>query len=412
MSLALALGLGAIAFFLALEGFFSGSEIALVNADRVRLKAHAEDGDANAALALTLLEDEPRLLGTCLIGTNICVVSGSAIATGLLVSFGVTSSWAITLAFAPAVLIFGEALPKTIMQHHADTVAPRVARPLRVFASLFSPFLAVVDLWNRALTGVFGDTRPDESITREELIDLLDEEASSPIDPEERRLIMGLLSLTESTVEACMTPLIRVVGVNEHATIGVAADMAVRTNHSRLPVYRQRIDHVVGLVHQADLLFMPDDAAAIDDVVRPVRFVPEGKRADDLFQEMRENREHFVVVVDEYGGCVGIVTLEDLLEVFVGEIADEREDVAPTLQRLEDGSWHVPGNTELDEVIEATGLDLPEGGYETLAGLVLTTLGHIPEAGEQIELPGAVIVVDDASDRAIRGLRLRLTDAA
>lgn len=406
--MSIGLGIGAILIFVLLEGFFSGSEIALVNADRLRLQTQADEGNQGAMLALDLLENESRLLGTCLIGTNLSVVTGASIATAVLLQLDITGGLAVTLAFTPLVLIFGEALPKTILQHHADAAAPYLAYPLTFFAGVFNVFLAIVGLWTRALAVVFG-AQEDAGITREEIIDLLDEEMTSPIDPDERRLIMGLLSLTECKVEDCMTPLVQVIAVNEYATIGVAADTAVRTNHSRLPVYRQRIDNVVGLVHQADLLFVDNDSALITDHIRPVRFVPEAKQADDLFQEMREHREHFVVVVDEYGGCVGIVTLEDLLEIFVGDIADERDAVEPRIIALDDGSYGIPGVAELDEIEEATRVRLPDGDYETIAGLVLEQLGRIPEAGDDVTVPGAILTVEEATDRAVRRVRLRVT---
>jgi putative hemolysin len=159
-------------------------------------------------------------------------------------------------------------------------------------------------------------------------------------------------------------------------------------------------------VHQTDLLFLDDDAAPLAPHVRLVPFVPDAKSADALFSEMRSSGEHFVVVVDEHGGCVGILTLEDLLEQFVGDIQDERDVVRPTLLELEDGSWSVPGHAEVEEVVGRVGIALPEGDYETIAGLVLASLGRIPTTGEVVELPGARLRVEEATDRAVRRVRL------
>lgn len=399
-------GLALIALCIVTEAFFSGSEIAMVNADRVRLQTRRDDGDAGAARALDLLADEASLLATCLIGTNLTTVTGSAVAANLLLTHGVSDGWMATLVFTPLVLVFGEALPKTVMQHHADTVVPRVALPLSLARTLMAPFLVVVRLWNLALVKLTGGTVAGGYLTRRELLDLLETTEVGPIQAEDRRLIRGVLSLQDTDVEAIMTPLVRVVAVAEDATVGVAADIAIRTQHSRLPVYRGRIDNIVGEVHQTDLLFIADDAAPLAAHVRPVRFVPDSKPADALFAEMRDHGDHLVVVVDEYGGCVGLVTLEDLLEEFVGDIEDERDVRRPTMIKLDDGAWSLPGNAELDEVQTRTGVELPEGPYETVAGLVLANLGHIPAIGESVILGCGTLRVEDATDRAVRRVRL------
>lgn len=389
----------------AAEAFFSGSEIAMVHANRIRLQTAAEQGHRGARLALDLLEDEAAMLGTCLIGTNLCTVSGATIAATMMLSQGIEAAWAPAAAFIPLTLIFGEALPKTVMQHHADRVTPWLAWPLTIARQVFTPLLWVVRAWNRVLTAVIGGPSPQD-LSRQELLQLLDAPGGHAIDPEEKRLILGVLGMSGLTVEACMTPLVQVVAVDENATVGVAAGIAARTQHSRLPVYRRRIDHIVGVIHQVDLLFLPDDGAPLADQLRPVRFVPDVKRADALLYEMRESGEHFVVAVDEYGGCVGIVTLEDLLEQFVGEIEDERDRTRPGIVELPDGSWRVPGATELDDLATRTGLVLPEADVETIAGLVLSHLGRIPEAGEEIAFDEAIVHITEATDRAIRTVRV------
>ncbi|MCB9681474.1 MAG: HlyC/CorC family transporter [Alphaproteobacteria bacterium] len=404
--MSLPLGIALLLMCVATEAFFSGSEIAMVHADRIRLQAQADDGDVGAGRALKLLSDESSLLGTCLIGTNLSTVTGATLAALLLLEFGITDGWTVTGVFAPMTLLFGEALPKTVMQHHAERVVPVVAGPLLFFRAVFRPFLAVVRAWNGLLTRVVGGSGSAGYLSRQELLDLLETHRQSPIDPEERRLIRGVLSLSEITVEEAMTPLVQVVAVHLDATVGVAADIAVRTHHSRLPVYSKRIDNIVGMVHQADLLFLPDDGAPLADHVRQVRFVPDSKRADELFAEMRAEGEHFAVVVDEYGGCVGIVTLEDLLEELVGDIEDERDLVRPRLLALEDGTWSVPGDAAIDEVERRLGIDLPDGDYETIAGLVLFHLGHIPTSGETVELDPIRLRVEEATDRAVKRLHL------
>jgi putative hemolysin len=394
------------------EAFFSGSEIAMVHADRMVLQRKADDGDHGARRALDLLADEASLFGTCLIGTNLSVVTGASTFTGVLTAAGFDGVWLTPVLFTPFVLLFGEALPKTVAQHYSTDVAGVLAYPLGAARAVLRPFLFVVRGWNRVLSWLIG-AGIDAEVTREELMQLIDQETEGPIHDEERRLIRGVLALSDITVGECMTPLVRVVAVSSSATIGIAADTAVRTQHSRLPIFERRIDNIIGMVHQADLLFVADDSAPIAAHLRPVRIVPAAKRADDLFREMRELGEHFAVVVDEYGGCTGIVTLEDVLEELVGDIEDERDLVRPSIVQKAHGQWHVPGNTEIAHAEEALDVELPEGDYETIAGMVLAHLGHIPVHGEELLLKTVRVRVEDATDRAVRSVTIEvLRDAA
>jgi putative hemolysin len=399
MSLPLAATL--ITLCLLAEGFFSGSEMALMQASRLRLKASAEAGERGARLAIDLLEHEESLFATCLIGTNLALVTWATIATRTLLDLGL-DAWA-ALLLAPLGLIFGEALPKSVFQHHADRLAPLVARPLNLIRSLLRPALILLDLWGRGLRRILG--RPEEELTREELLDMLDHHPEGPIREEDREFIRGVLSLKEITACDCMTPLIRVVAVAETATVAVTAETAIRTQHSKLPVFRGRIDQIVGLVYQADLLFVTDDHAPITAHMHDVRFIPEHKRADELFREMRSTGDHFMVVVDEYGGCIGVVTLEDLLEELVGDIEDERAVVRQQIVLSEDGIWRMPGNADVYDVAETLSIELPEGPYETIAGYVLYVLGSIPDAGHEIAVGEVTFMVEEASDRAIKRLR-------
>lgn len=404
--MSLTLGISLIALCVMLEAFFSGTELAMVSANRLRLQAQAEAGDRGSQRALDLLRREDVFLATCLIGTNLCTVTGSTITAWLLWEHGITSAAAVTLVFTPVTMIFGEALPKTVLQHHANTLVPWLAGPLRLASLLFTPLLWVATGWSRAISRIAsGDG--SGLVTREALIDLIEEERGDAMDPDERRLIRGVLSLSGIRVFQCMTPLVRVVAVNETASTAATAETAVRTRHSRLPVFRHRIDHIVGVIHQADLLFVDDDRAPVGRLMQPIVFVPERKSADSLFREMRESGNHFAVVVDEYGGCVGIVTLEDLLEEVVGDIEDEREVVRPAIVAEPDGSFLVPGNTDIEDVEEATGWTLPQGDYETLAGFILDELGRIPHIGEEVEHSDLRITVTEATDRCVLRLQIQ-----
>jgi putative hemolysin len=396
-----------IGLFVLAEAFFAAAEMALVQASRVTLQTRADEGDRGAEFALDLLGHEAQLLATCHIGINVSVVTATTLSVALADQAG-AAPWA-AMSLVPVTLFFGQALPKTIGAHHADALAPIFAWPLQVMRSAIQPALIVIEGWSRLLKWAF-HSQAEPDLTREELIDMLDDGEAGPIQEEERRLIRGVLSLSETSAVDCMTPLIKVVAVSETATVAGAAAIAIRTQHSRIPVYDKRIDRIVGVVHQGDLLFVRDDTESISAHARPVPYVPEFKAADSLFREMRSTGEHFAVVVDEFGGCIGIVTLEDLLEELVGDIEDERATVRPQIVE-EDGAWSMPGNTHVEEVEETLDVELPDGPWLTIAGLLLARLDRIPAVGDTHEEPvpeGRLRVeVLEADDFAVRRVRAR-----
>ena len=401
------LGLMLVAACLLLQGFFSGSEMALVSANRAILKARADDGHHGAALALDMLErEEDRLLGTCLIGTNLCLIGGTTLFAMVMVQRGVTQEWIQTLLYVPMALIIGEAVPKLVYRHYSDVLAPSLAPPLRAIQSLFAPGLWVVRRWAMLLHSLL--TSPEEpDVRREDIVQLLDGEAG-PIDPEDRALIQRLLAMNETLVGDCMTPLVDVHALDEDSTVADGVEMVLREGYSRLPVFRDRIDNLIGRVEHRDLLFSDSESDDIAPMVRSVAFVPESKRVDELLREMRAGGDPFAVVVDEYGGSVGIVTLEDLLEEVIGEIEDERDLRTPGIRRIGEREWRVPARTEIEELEEAIGRPLPHGDYETVAGLLLQVTGRIPDPAEVIRVGRITFHVEMASDRAVHQLRVVL----
>ncbi|MBX2799124.1 MAG: hemolysin family protein [Myxococcales bacterium] len=401
-----AVGLPLVGACLVLQGFFSGSEMAMVSANRALLQARADDGNAGASLALRLLRQEDRLLGTCLIGTNVCLIGGTTLFGLVMVQQGLPQEWLQTLLYVPLGLLLGEAVPKLVYRHYSDALAPRLAGPLSVVQQLLRPALWCVAQWSKLLSRL---VRRDEerSVRREDIVQMLDGEAG-PIDPEDRALIQRLLAMNETTVEECMTPLVDVHALAEDATVADGVDLVLKEGFSRVPVYRERIDNLMGRIEHRDLLFSPADTESIADLVRPVRFVPESKRVDELLRQMRENSDPFVVVVDEYGGSVGIATLEDLLEEIIGDIEDERDLRAPGVRRLGEREWRVPARTEIDELEEAIRRPLPQGDYETVAGLLLAVSGRIPQTNDVIRVGRLTFHVEAASDRAVHLVRLVL----
>jgi len=212
--------------------------------------------------------------------------------------------------------------------------------------------------------------------------------------------------MSETVVEDCMTPLVDVDAVSTETTVEEVTQMVIQSGHSRYPVFEERIDNLVGVVDCRDLLLV-DAKTTVDAVMVPVKFIPETKKADLLLKELRSSDEHLVAVVDEYGGSVGIVTVEDLLEELVGEIRDERDRVQPMIRHIGHEEWRVPARAEVDTLSAVLEQPLPHGDYETVAGLLLAHLGRIPKSGEVVRVGNLKFIIERASERAIEQIRLQ-----
>jgi CBS domain containing-hemolysin-like protein len=275
----------------------------------------------------------------------------------------------------------------------------------------------VVRAWARAVGAVTGSARRTP-ISRQEILLLLQtpnsggELGNGELGVEEHQMIRRVFAITERSVKECMTPLVEVDGVPSTAMVRDAVEVAVKNGHSRLPVYEGRIDHIVGVVLARDLLFGTEDRTPIRELLHTARHVPGSKRVDELLQEMRREREPFAVVVDEYGGAVGIITVEDLLEEIIGEIQDERESDELGIRRLSETEWRVPARVEVAALERAIGERLPEGDYETVAGLLLANTGRIPVQGEIVQIGAIRFRIEQSNERALQSVLVRTGGAA
>ena len=386
---------------LLLQALFSGSEVALSSANRGKLEEQATAGDAGSAAALGLLQDDARLFGTCLLGATTSLVTGTVLVALALGSAGVAAPWAPAVAYGGVALVLGEALPRRVNLHHATRLAPWAARFVRASQWPMLPLLPLVRGWAALLARLTG-ANERTVLTRQEILQILEQQR--PVNAEthdEHEMIRRVFAITETAVEDCMTPLVRVDALPEDASVREAAEVVLKGGHTRLPVYRDRVDHIVGVVHARDLLFGTKDDAKLSEIVRPVKYVPDSKHVDELLNEMRRAREPFAVVVDEYGGSVGIVTIEDLLEEIIGDIRDERDAEDAGIRKLAEQQWRVAARVEVDDLEDALGRPLPEGDYETVAGLVLASVGRIPRKGEIVVIDGLRFYVEDANERAV-----------
>jgi len=390
--------------------FFSAAEMAFIAANRLRLRHMAEEGSKIAARYLEAFSRPERILSTAMMGVTISHIVASSITTVVLLpKFGGWAWLVATAVITPLMLVFGEIIPKAFAREWATSLILRLFRPLRWASALLVPFVFTANLIVSSVLRLFGgpcaDTR--HFVSREELKALLAmEPGEAEVTTQEAEMIDKIFDLGDTTVREIMVPLVEVAMLPETATTDDAIALVQRRGFSRIPIYRQRETNIVGVVGAMDILARGGEVARLTDLMRPPVYVPETKRIDDLLREMQRARNHMAVVVDEYGGSTGVVTLEDILEEIVGEIHDEHDRAPASVERLPDGSFLVAARTNLEELNEALDWTLPKRDYETVAGLVLSTLHRIPRRGEDFQVDGYTITVLEADERHVTAVKI------
>jgi putative hemolysin len=390
--------------------FFSAAEMAFIAANRLRLRHLAEEGSWTAARYLEDFRRPERVLSTAMMGVTIAhIVASSAATFALLPVLGGWAPWVVTAALTPVMLVFGEIIPKAVAREWATTLILKVYRPIRWASALLVPFVWATNSIVSALLRFFGGPAADarQFVSREELKALLAmEPGEAEVTTVEAEMIDKIFDLGDTTVREVMVPLVEVAMLPEGTTPADAIALIGQRGFSRIPIYAQRETDIVGVVTAMDLLRRGAEVATLAELRRPVAYVPETKRIDDLLREMQRSRTHMAVVVDEYGGSTGAVTLEDILEQIVGEIQDEHDRPPASVDRLPDGSYWVAARTNIEELNEALDWSLPKQDYETVAGLVLATLHRIPRMGEEFQVGGYTITVLDADARHVKAVKV------
>lgn len=390
--------------------FFSAAEMAFIAANRLRLRHQAEEGDPVAAAYLESFRQPERLLSTAMMGVTIAhIIAASAVTFALQPRLG-RLAWLVAAgAVIPIMLVFGEIIPKAVAREWATNLILRLYRPLIWMSRLLTPFVALANAIVAGVLRIFGGPRVDtrQFVSREELKALLQlEPGEAAVSTQEAEMIDKIFDLGDTTVREVMVPLVDVVMLPDTAAVADVVALIRQRGFSRIPISGQRETNVVGVVTAMDLLRRGGQAQGVAEIMRPPTFVPETKRIDDLLREMQKGRNQLAVVVDEYGGATGIVTLEDIVEQIVGEIHDEHDRTPATVERLPDGSYWVAARTHIDELNEALDWSLPKHDYETVAGLVLATLHRIPRTGEEFQIPGYTITVLEADARRVGAVKI------
>jgi putative hemolysin len=390
--------------------FFSAAEMAFIAANRLRLRYLAEEGNGTAQSYLEAFRQPERVLSTAMIGVTIChIVAASAVTWLLLPVLGGMAPIVVTILLTPVMLVVGEIIPKSIAREWATSLILRLYRPLTWAAVLLVPFVLFANVVVGAILRMFGGQQADMRafVSREELKALLQlEPGEADVTTIEAQLIDKIFDLGDTTVREVMVPLVEVAMLADTATPRDAVAFIMDRGFSRVPIFRQRETNIVGVVGAKDILSRGAAVRTLDELKRPPYYVPETKRIDDLLREMQRNRTHMAVVVDEYGGSTGVVTLEDILEQIVGDIHDEHERAAAPAERLPDGSYRVSARANVDELNEALDWSLPKRDYETVAGLVLATLHRIPRAGEEFQIAGYSITVLESDARRVISVKI------
>ena len=404
----------ALVVLVAFSAFFSASETAFSSLNQIRLKSRAEDGDTSAARVLAMAEKYDKLLSTILIGNNIVNIAAASIGTILFTRMlgaerGATVS---TIVLTIIVLIFGEVTPKSLAKEMPEKVATAVSPFLVLLMALMTPLTWLFTQWKKLL-GHFVHSGEADTITEGELMTMVSEaENDGELTDRESELIRSAIEFDDVEVEEILTPRVDVVAVEDDIPLEELAQTFAESGYSRLPVYHGTIDNIIGVVHEKDFYIARlKKATKIDDLVVPTLYTTGSTQISQLLRTLREQHHHLAVVVDEYGGTEGIITLEDILEELVGEIWDEHDEVTEDFRKQSDGSWLVSGSASVDDLYEE--LDLPEEediDSNTVNGLVQEKTCHLPKVGDRFTLGEYDGVVTRTAKRRVT--EVRLTPAA
>lgn len=396
-----------ILLFLILQAFFAGSEIALISCDKIRMRSLAEEGSAAAGLVLDAHSKIESFIGTTLIGVNLSLIINTLVLTFYFEeTVGQRSGLYTVAVLSPLIIVFGQVVPKAVFESKRNSIVLWIIYPLWVFSKLFYPVLFFVNLFTRGILNRPG--RNTSSITREELEDVMEEDEDKPSSDYKRRVLRRIFGYSETTVGEIMIPLVNVDALERRSTLRDVRGLIAEKSHSRIPIFSDRVDNITGILNSFYVLGEQDLDKSVEQYALPPLYVPESKLVNELMDEMKGGRAGMAVVVDEYGGSVGIITLEDIIEEVVGEIEDEYDTGETPWRKLGVGQYLIDPTVEIERLNDGLGLAIPEGeDYETLGGFLLYKYGSIPAPGTVIVLGRKTFTVVSSTARMINEVHLR-----
>lgn len=398
----------AVVILVMCSAYFSATETAFTSLNTIRMKTWAENGDKRAARALALEQDYDKLLSSILIGNNIVNITATTISTLLFtkifVTYGATIS---TVVITIVVLIFGEISPKSVAKEFPERFAMFSAPILRVIILVLTPLNFLFSMWKKLLSKIFKPSG-DDGITEEELMGIVDQaESEGGLDAHEGDLIRASIEFNELDVSDILTPRVDLVAVDEESTMQEVGALFVENGYSRLPVYHETIDNIIGVIHQKDFYkarVRGEDRLAM--IKSPVVYTTPNTKIFKLLRILQMNKVHMAVVVDEYGGTEGIVTLEDILEELVGEIWDEHDEVTEFLRKQPDGSYNIDCTTDLDDMYDLFEIK-GECEASTVSGWVLEQIDRIPKQGDHFIAEGLEVTVTAVDNRRVMEINVK-----
>ena len=389
-----------------MSAYFSATETAFSSLNRIRIKNMAEKGNKKAQLVLRLSENYDSVLSSILIGNNIVNIASASLATVLFVELlgaeaGPSVSTAVTTV---VVLIFGEVSPKSIAKESPEAFSMFSAPILNMLVILLTPFNFLFKQWKKLLSLLIKSSE-DDGITEEELLSIVEEaEQDGGINEQESMLIRSAIEFTEQEAIDILTPRIDITAVPVTATKEEIAAVFAETAYSRLPLYEDSIDHIVGIIYQKDFHnYVYHTEKPVSDIIRPALFVPKSKKISILLKELQQKKLHIAVVLDEFGGTIGIITLEDILEELVGEIWDEHDEVSQDIEQKSENECIILGNANVDKLFETLEIDATEEDLQTITvnGWIMNHLGRIPAKNDTLEYKGYRFTVIEMDEKRV-----------
>ncbi len=401
-----------LAFLIGLSGFFSASETAIMSLSKLRVRHLVEEKVKNANLVSSLIQNPSKLLGSILVGNNVVNIGASALATSLAINYLGTSGVGIaTGVMTILVLIFGEITPKSLAVQHNERISLLIAKPLKYLTIVLNPIVVVLTHITSFLIKLFGGniTTQDPFITEEELRTIVDvSHEEGVLECEERKMIHNVFEFSDTQVKEVMTQRTDVAAIELNASYSETIAVVKEEQFSRLPIYEGNSDNMVGILHIKDI-FMAENFKenfSIPKYMRQPLYTFEFKQVSELFEEMRKKRISMAIVLDEYGGTAGIVTMEDLVEEIVGEIRDEYDEYEHEIQKLKDNEYVANGSTKLELINEMKGVFIESRDFDTLGGFITGELGRLPQLGEVIEHEKVQYIVEGLARNRITKIKI------
>lgn len=397
-----------IFFMIVFSAFFSASETAYTSANKIRLRSKAENGKKSAARALKIIEKYDKTLTTILIGNNIVNILTSSLATVLFIDLlkdADKGSVASTVVVTIVVLIFGEILPKTLAKSHAESFACGISGIMSFLMTVFTPLSAVFILLQKGANKLFASKNKEVSMTEQELISIIDEiEDEGVLEEQEGSLVRSALEFDETIVSEVITPRVNIVAVEINSDTEKVKDLFIKEQYSRLPVYEKTVDHIVGVITQHDFFekIVRGESFTISDIMQDTLHIPNLMKISDVLKQMQKNKLHLAVVVDQYGGTEGIVTLEDIIEELVGEIWDESDEITAPVKFISETVFETSGEVsqnDFNRFFEARAMDFRiDTESNTVGGWLFELFGRIPEENDSIRTDDFIITVKSLED--------------